>query len=93
MIFTPCGGQPASCVIEVPSSVRLDPPPHPSWPHRRRTDAFVQKTDLAPWPAPGTARGPLAWSDDELAGVIRGMTVPEPTPEAKAEAEWEARAF
>jgi hypothetical protein len=38
VIFTPCGGQPASCVIEVPSSVRLDPPPHPSWPRRRRTD-------------------------------------------------------
>jgi hypothetical protein len=38
VIFTPCGGRPASRVIEVPSSVRLDPPPHPFWPCRRRTD-------------------------------------------------------
>jgi hypothetical protein len=38
VIFTPCGGRPASRVIEVPSSVRLDPPPHPFWPYRRRTD-------------------------------------------------------
>jgi hypothetical protein len=53
----------------------------------------VTKTDLGPWPAPGSARGPLAWSDDELADVIRGMTFPEPTPEAEAEAQWEAKLF
>jgi hypothetical protein len=48
----------------------------------------VQKTDLGPWPAPGTARGPLVWSDDELADVIRdnGITFPVLTPEAEAEA-------
>ena len=89
MIFTPCGGRPASRVIEVPSSVRLDPPPHPSWPHRRRTDAFVQKTDLAPWPAPGTARGPLAWSDEEHAAFIRDNNIifPGPTPESEPQPE------
>jgi hypothetical protein len=48
-------------VIEVPSSVRLDPPPHPSWPNWRRTDAPVKKRD---W------RGPLAMSDDELAALF-----------------------
>jgi hypothetical protein len=51
----------------------------------------VKKSDLAPWPAPGAARGPLAWSDDELAGVIRdnGIAFPVLTPEAEAEAQRE----
>ena len=62
----------------VPSSVRSSPPPHPSWPNRRRTDALVKKPDLGPWSASGAARGPFAWSEDELADVIRGMTFPEP---------------
>jgi hypothetical protein len=30
----------------------------------------VTKTDLGPWPAPGSARGPSAWSDDELAALF-----------------------
>jgi hypothetical protein len=34
-------------VIEVPSSVRLDPPPHPSRPHRRRTDDPLKEADWA----------------------------------------------
>jgi hypothetical protein len=51
-------------VFEVYSSVRLDPPPHPSWPHRRRTDALVKKIDCAP------RCGPLGMSDDELSAFI-----------------------
>jgi hypothetical protein len=71
------------------------------WPIRRRTDAPVKKPDLAPWPAlgaapwpaPGAGRGPVAWSDDELSAVIRECKIefPGPTPEAEAEAQWEAK--
>jgi hypothetical protein len=127
-------------VIEVPSSVRLDPPPHPSRPRRRRTDdplkeadwarfrelvtgmgedeleLFVRDTAAAHWsvvtpPMSEEAfavilrhhaaflrnglskeslgalpRGPLGMSDDELEFFT-------PTPESKAEAEWEAKLF
>ena len=67
------------------------PPPHPFWPYRRRTDALVKKPDLAPWPAPGAARGPLAWSDDELADVIRDNHIAFPGPTAEFEPQPEAR--
>ena len=43
----------------------------------------MKKTDLGPWPAVGAARGPLAWSGDELADVIRFICAhsgPEPSP-------------
>ena len=51
----------------------------------------MKNTDLAPWPAPGTARGPLAWSDEEHAAFIRdnGITFPVLTPEAEAETQRE----
>jgi hypothetical protein len=75
-------------VIEVPSSARLDPPPHPSWPNRRRVDASVKKTDPAPF------TGVLAMSDDQLSAFISDnkITFPaltaesEPPPETRLEA-------
>jgi hypothetical protein len=45
----------------------------------------------APWPAPGAARGPLAWSDDELAGVNRDNHITFPPPTAESESQPEAR--
>jgi hypothetical protein len=63
-------------VIEVPSSVRLDPPPHPFRPIRRRTDASVKKSDCAP------SRGDLlAMTDGELAAFLGAFDEP-------SEAEW-----
>jgi hypothetical protein len=58
-------------VIEVPSSVRLDPPPHPSWPNRRRTDALVKKPDRAP-----SLGDLLAMSEDELAAFLEAFDEP-----------------
>ena len=51
----------------------------------------MKKIDLGPWPAPGAARGPLAWSDDELAGVIRDNHITFPGPTAESEPQPEAR--
>jgi hypothetical protein len=51
----------------------------------------VQKTDLAPWPTLGTARGPLAWSDEELAAFIRDNHITFPGPTAESERQPEAR--
>ena len=94
MIFTPCGGRPASRVIDrSPSSVRPSIRPR-ILPGRtdEEADAFVQKTDLAPWPAPGTAaRGQLAWSDEEHAAFIRDNNIIFPGPTPKSEPQPEAR--
>jgi hypothetical protein len=51
----------------------------------------VQKTDFGPWPALGTARGPLAWSDDEHAAFIRDNHITFPGPTAESEPQPEAR--
>jgi hypothetical protein len=54
-------------------------------------DSPIEKR--APWPAPDAARGPLAWSDDELAGVIRDnhITFPSPTAESESESRFGTR--
>jgi hypothetical protein len=51
----------------------------------------VQRTDLGPWPTLGTARGPLAWSDEEHAALIRDNHITFPGPTAESEPQPEAR--
>jgi hypothetical protein len=54
-------------------------------PSRSALASADRVTTSAPWPEAGAARGPLAWSDHELADVIRGITFPVLTPEAQRE--------
>jgi hypothetical protein len=55
----------------------------------------VKKTDLAPWSAPGSARGPLdeEWLNANLTSVTYLALTPEEKAEAEAEAQWEAKLF
>jgi hypothetical protein len=67
-------------VIEVPSSVRLDPPSHPSWPYRRGTDEF-----------PVTKNNNAASARDELRrAVLRAAEELAPQWETMTELEEEA---
>jgi hypothetical protein len=61
------------------------------WPNKEPAIP-LKKPDLGPWPAPGAARGPLAWSDEEHAAFIRDhhITFPGPTAEPQPEARLEA---
>jgi hypothetical protein len=55
----------------------------------------VKKADLAPWPAPGSARGPLDedWLNANLTSVTYSALTPEEKAEAESEAQWEAKLF
>jgi hypothetical protein len=61
-------------VIEVPSSVRLDPPPHPSGPRRRRTDDPLNEADWAQFRERVTGM-----RESELAAFIRDYAAHRPT--------------